>query len=875
MKTIIVMFLFVSLMIPTWAAPPSEDYVDVLPKLMLKYRAYEEFGHISKESLRYEQIVENVRKGKDVHLAHAKYNKDFVKKIGQRIDNEPLAYMLADIIREMSGSTRLGDSYAARNKIKDIVHFYMLHQQMLFNEMLEDPDIIAVPAFHKKVKKWAKEIKSTFYFDRCMMHELEGTTPKRRMDSFNKCLTKLPVIGKFHVFGFIDPGWFDLDEYFKHYGIDRPLYAMSPTGFIEGNSAKLYHKNAYSKAHFDWYGKHLDVYGEHGYLENDGKGGKRPRPPSWYIEQFKTNNPENKNIHRFFLENIYTEADTPEKPGFPDIYHHPAWSRIAAHNIDHPDDLRPYPPEDELQAMVDKDIAENPDREIFKKYVDAIRDATDTLTIDIFFLGGTLGNVIAKEVIKAMEKNQNLKVTILRDNQNHYGHRNEMKPVYNYLRAYSEALNKQKIAMHEAGLEVPEGQLIISSSELDQHESGLPSFVDLLIGEDFDTDVLGDDQAIMFIAKSDHSKIFNVDGRKLDGTACSIISSKNATDSSGGITWDKAVGICGPAANIAHDNYMRDIMAALAEPAQRDYLVQTLRAQGHRVEAFPKLNDGSLDIAQMTKLAIAPIDLLQRHDISKAPKELKSKFAGTKRVAISENNHDNTIVSPLVHYLKLINNAQTKIRIGDQYLNDKMIIDALIRATNERGVQVEIILTTLPEMGPMPKNLINYIHMEELLSFSKPGHVRYRGKKILHSATMAQEWHEKSIIVDDIWTINGSSNKDFMTDKGSFRETVVVVEERGPDKDIVNHMNKVFDYYFHSDEHTYEITLEDVKSATVTVTNRILHAMMNHESYVMPLSWGEEKRKELRARADALKAELTRGESVGDPKSSKKKGHKR
>jgi hypothetical protein len=55
---------------------------------------------------------------------------------------------------------------------------------------------------------------------------------------------------------------------------------------------------------------------------------------------------------------------------------------------------------------------------VFKEILQAIRNAKESIFIDIFFLGGTMGVSLAQEIIKTLEKRPGLKALLLRDNYN-------------------------------------------------------------------------------------------------------------------------------------------------------------------------------------------------------------------------------------------------------------------------------------------------------------------------------------------------------------------------------------------------------------------------------------------------------------------------
>ena len=134
---------------------------------------------------------------------------------------------------------------------------------------------------------------------------------------------------------------------------------------------------------------------------------------------------------------------------------------------------------------------------IFPGIKRAIDSAQETIFIDIFFLGSSMGVSLAKHLIDRAESG--IKVLILRDNYNHFGHAPEMMPVYNFLKAYMYN-NPDK--------------LVISGSHIQKHETGLPRFMDNILTDEF-IEKSGLQQHLSLYARavSDHSKVFVIDGK--------------------------------------------------------------------------------------------------------------------------------------------------------------------------------------------------------------------------------------------------------------------------------------------------------------------------------------------------------------------------
>ncbi|MFN8943811.1 MAG: hypothetical protein ACK5WZ_04210, partial [Pseudobdellovibrionaceae bacterium] len=186
------------------------------------------------------------------------------------------------------------------------------------------------------------------------------------------------------------------------------------------------------------------------------------------------------------------------------------------------------------------------ERQTFPNIVRVIREAQSTIFIDLFFYGGTMGLAITDLLIKEMAKKPNLKVMLLRDTVNHFGHRSEMKPVYNYLRALMSLEPKRIMAL--------------PSNIFDKRVNGYPDFFKNFISDD-SLKKFGLDQrmSLYLKAQSDHSKLLIVDGDQPMGKPQMIVGSKNWTDASGAVCNDENVLIQGPAAVVALNNYYEDM----------------------------------------------------------------------------------------------------------------------------------------------------------------------------------------------------------------------------------------------------------------------------------------------------------------------------
>src|SRR5690606_4122904 len=70
--------------------------------------------------------------------------------------------------------------------------------------------------------------------------------------------------------------------------------------------------------------------------------------------------------------------------------------------------------------------------------------------------------------------------------------------------------------------------------------------------------------------KSDHSKVFVIDGKTQHPTA--LVGSKNLTDASGALCFDEVVKVEGPGAAVVQDDYYFDMVYALSREMKPDTL---------------------------------------------------------------------------------------------------------------------------------------------------------------------------------------------------------------------------------------------------------------------------------------------------------------
>ena len=413
---------------------------------------------------------------------------------------------------------------------------------------------------------------------------------------------------------------------------------------------------------------------------------------------------------------------------------------------------------------------------IFPAILNAIRSAESTIFVDLFFWGGTMGISITKEILKQLETKPNLKLVFLHDNINHYGHRAEMAPVFNLLRAY--------MILH------PDKALVLPSFVL-KNVTGFPNFVDELVTDSNMSKYGIDGKFSLYLkAKSDHSKVIVIDGDRPDRHPVAFVGSKNMTDISGSVCNDEVIRVEGPAATVILDNYwndlyeglkldwrMSDFMGAYYEEISNNGWAKNFGTGGDRIKRIKRM--------------LAPVDLLKRYETTEDGEvgsfvpNLKVRIFGEDKVRIGENTVRSLITSVLTQNLMSILSAKKQILIKEQLLYDTRIIRALIKKKNE-GVDVKVILEGFDYEGSAYPGMPNLLYLDHM----KSNGLELRWKLHGNSKFLPPEYHGKTISIDGVGPdgkfidssanslIVGSANKDYMTLKGAFRETQIEVFNR-------------------------------------------------------------------------------------------------
>lgn len=387
---------------------------------------------------------------------------------------------------------------------------------------------------------------------------------------------------------------------------------------------------------------------------------------------------------------------------------------------------------------------------IFMKIRDMIDCAEDSIFIDIFLFGGTLGGTLAKylidETVKKRAKNPKFQTIILHDFATNYNMKDEMMPVFRYIR---DRINGKSAVPGEAV--VPAGSLILLQANIQRHTPGIPFGLSELIEKNVDNFKEIEKRNTYYESKIDHSKVIVIDGNT--GRAEAYFGSKNWTDHSGGYYYDNALWIKGPAATLVQYSYYDDIDAALTtDEAEQKWFF--FKEEGFGNEKYIAQRDSILASIQIT------LDNI--------------KTAGEDTVQLTEANVDGRIKNTRNMIIDMIIKAKSHIYMEQLFIYDKYINDAFIKAKIQNPtLDVRILADHNGNFGM--NGLPNTIFMEELNKYGIQ--IRARQTQTIpvtypdgSTGKYHQENHRKIISVDGKTLLVGSSNMNPDTFQGSFRE---------------------------------------------------------------------------------------------------------
>lgn len=467
-------------------------------------------------------------------------------------------------------------------------------------------------------------------------------------------------------------------------------------------------------------------------------------------------------------------------------------------------------------------LPENPKvKNTLGEIMTAIEGAKESIFMDIFFLGGSMGAYVAKKLIKMVQTNPNLRVYFMADQYNGLGYAYEIEYIFNYLRAYAEKF--------------PEDRIYVLPAQVTLKRTGLPDFMDLLVDDTGLEKLINDDQSFkQFVqqmdtypkAKADHSKVFVIDGKNNE-TGVAFFGSKNFTDSSGSIAYDEVVKVEGPGVKVVLNSYYYDLFEAMS-------LVYDQGGRAYLENSYKKtLQKNPSDKLELIKTLLASVDVLERNKPGYSLEKVKVSAVekGEGIFQVGENNVYGTIRTAQTQDIEAILTAQKQIIISDQLLYDSAVIEAIrenLRRLNSE-TEVFIMLESLSDrLNPKKEfqHVPNNLYISRLMS-AAPNRVHVKWKKtpkallpalkeanvlaskipvltsqknVAKATQLADTYHLKTISVDGVRKnhgnacaqvaeagdtraaqgqvhsglmpilISGSANKDLMTMIGGFRE---------------------------------------------------------------------------------------------------------
>lgn len=380
---------------------------------------------------------------------------------------------------------------------------------------------------------------------------------------------------------------------------------------------------------------------------------------------------------------------------------------------------------------------------IFQRIRDMILSSKESVFIDIFLMGGTMGGTLAKflldQTVEKKKQNPNFKVLLLHDFATNYNMKHEMMPVFHYI--------KDRIQT-EAALR---GSVFLLQANIQRHPPGIPFGITNLVPKTDETFKALEKRNTYYESKIDHSKVIVIDPESDAPQA--YFGSKNWSDHSGSYYYDNALYVRGPAAALVQAAYYDDVDAALTTNAQEKKWM-FFKEEGFSNEAYLPQREAILEWFKVKRTYYPAV--------------------GKQVVRIAEANVDGKIKDARNILVDMISRAEKNISMEQLFIYDKYINDALIKRKKQvPGLKIRILADHNGNfnMGGLP----NTIFLQQLLNHG----IEVRARKTLGihakfpdgtTQEYHQENHRKITSVDGKTMLAGSSNLNPDTLQGSFRE---------------------------------------------------------------------------------------------------------
>ncbi len=380
---------------------------------------------------------------------------------------------------------------------------------------------------------------------------------------------------------------------------------------------------------------------------------------------------------------------------------------------------------------------------MFAKIRDMVISAKESVFIDIFLFGGTMGGTLSKflldQTIEKKKANPGFKVLLLHDFATNYNMQDEMMPVFNYIKKRIETENALK------------GSVYLLQANIQRHPPGIPFGLTNLVPKNERTFPALEKRGTYYESKIDHSKVIVVDAESDSPQA--YFGSKNWTDHSGGYYFDNALYVRGPAAALVQEAYYDDVDAALTLDAnERKWFYY--KDRGYSNERYLKQREQILSWFKLKRTSFPAV--------------------GSQVVRLAEANVDGKIKDARNILVDMIAHAQSHIYMEQLFIYDSYINDALMkRKAQKPDLKIWILADHNGnfKLGGLP----NTLFMEQLLKHG----VEVKARRTLgvqakfpngKTQEYHQENHRKITSVDGKVLLAGSSNLNPDTLQGSFRE---------------------------------------------------------------------------------------------------------
>lgn len=380
---------------------------------------------------------------------------------------------------------------------------------------------------------------------------------------------------------------------------------------------------------------------------------------------------------------------------------------------------------------------------IFARIRDMVKNAKESIFIDIFLFGGTMGMTLTKylleQTLEKKKKNPKFKALLMHDYATNYNMQEEMLPIFEYIK---NRIDKEP-SLKEA--------FILLQANIQRHPPGIPLGLTNLIPKTPEVFREAEKRSTYFESKIDHSKVIVVDANTDAPKA--YFGSKNWSDHSGSYYYDDAIYVEGPAAALVQASYYYDVEAALTnDPKELEWFY--FKEKGLDNKSYLSRKN----------------EILNWFSIKKTSYPVK----GEDIVRIAEADVDGVVKNVRNILIDMIIGAQSHIYMEQLFLYDPYVVDALIKKKIQSPeVEIKILADHNGNfhLGGFP----NTIFLADLAKYG----IEVRARRTLGvlanfpngtSREYHQENHRKITSVDGKVLLGGSSNINPDTLQGSFRE---------------------------------------------------------------------------------------------------------